>query len=225
MSSELSAEHRTPDSGARRGRPLRHEVALRTERLIAAATTLFDRHGYAKVSLDAIATEGQVAVRTIYSTFGSKAGLFERVVQSARDRFLAQVLPIDDSEATPQQKLLLFAEQFLAMATSPATVRMQRMVIAEASDNPQLARAFYAATASHVRQMLAWYFARPAVAALYRPELSALQLADHFVNCVAADHLKCRLYALGERPPLDAAAAARHGVQLFQRAAIKLIPT
>ena len=227
MSSELSAEHRVPEpeGGARRGRPPRHEVALRTERLVGIAAALFDRHGYAKVSLEAIASEGQVAVRTIYTTFGSKTGLFERVLQTARDRFLAQVLPIDDGQATPEQELLRFAEQFLTMITSPVAVRMQRMVIAEAGENPGLAGAFYAATASHVRQTLARYFARPAVAAHYRPDLSAAQLADHFVNCIAADHLKSRLYAVSEWPALDAATAARHGVQLFQRATGNFIPT
>ena len=57
------------------GRPTRTALATRRETLLATALDLFIEHGYANVSLAAIANAAHVAVRTIYVKFGGKAGL------------------------------------------------------------------------------------------------------------------------------------------------------
>jgi AcrR family transcriptional regulator len=66
-----------PVKGTRRYRsPRRDEQARRTrQRVLAAATELFAVDGYGATSLQAIADEAQVAVQTIYGTFGSKRQL------------------------------------------------------------------------------------------------------------------------------------------------------
>lgn len=62
----------------------RAEQVAETRRAIeAGAGVLFRRHGYAGTSMPAIATEAGVAVETIYRAFGSKAGLFQAVVEAA----------------------------------------------------------------------------------------------------------------------------------------------
>lgn len=54
----------------------------RTEqRIVAAATRLFLRDGYASTSLAAVAAAAGVSERTVYVRFGTKVALFQRVIQ------------------------------------------------------------------------------------------------------------------------------------------------
>ena len=59
------------------------QVAQTRRDIIATAGVLFREHGYAGVSMPAIAAEAGVAVETIYRAFGNKAGLFSAVVDAA----------------------------------------------------------------------------------------------------------------------------------------------
>ena len=64
--------------------PRRQEQAAQTRRdILAAAGTLFRERGYAGTSMPQIAAEAGVVVETVYRAFGSKAGLFREVVESA----------------------------------------------------------------------------------------------------------------------------------------------
>ena len=64
--------------------PRRQEQAAQTRRdILAAAGTLFRERGYAGTSMPLIAAEAGVVVETVYRAFGSKAGLFREVIESA----------------------------------------------------------------------------------------------------------------------------------------------
>ncbi len=64
--------------------PRRQEQAAQTRRdILAAAGSLFRERGYAGTSMPQIAVEAGVVVETIYRAFGSKAGLFREVIESA----------------------------------------------------------------------------------------------------------------------------------------------
>lgn len=64
--------------------PRRQEQAAQTRRdIIAAAGVRFREHGYAGTSMPELAAAADVAVETIYRTFGSKAGLFREVIAGA----------------------------------------------------------------------------------------------------------------------------------------------
>jgi AcrR family transcriptional regulator len=52
-----------------------------TERLIATAHRAFAEHGFAEVSLDALAAEAGVTRGALHHHFGNKAGLFEAVLR------------------------------------------------------------------------------------------------------------------------------------------------
>lgn len=72
----------------------RQQQALQTrDRIADAARMLFARDGYSATSIDAIAAEAGVAVRTVYTTFGAKreilAAICERWLEQARARELA----------------------------------------------------------------------------------------------------------------------------------------
>lgn len=59
------------------------QIARTEERIIAAATELFLADGYQSTTLEAIARHAQVGARTVYLRFGTKVGLFKRVVDTA----------------------------------------------------------------------------------------------------------------------------------------------
>ena len=56
------------------------QIAQTEERIIAAATELFLENGYVPTTLEAVAKRAEVAARTVYVRFGTKAALFKRVV-------------------------------------------------------------------------------------------------------------------------------------------------
>jgi len=76
--------------------PLRQaQVAHTEQRIIAAATELFLAHGYLATTLDAVAKRAQVAARTVYLRFGTKAALFKRVIDAAIAGDAAPVAVLD----------------------------------------------------------------------------------------------------------------------------------
>jgi AcrR family transcriptional regulator len=79
-----------PDGpGAVRERPpqppghRQRQVARTESRIITAATRLFLQDGYAATTLAAVADAAEVATRTVYVRFGSKAELLKRVLDVA----------------------------------------------------------------------------------------------------------------------------------------------
>jgi AcrR family transcriptional regulator len=73
---------RAYDSSGRRA-----AAAVRRERVLAAASTLMLRDGYAATTVAAIAAEAEVSPETIYKSFGGKTGLvwamFRRALEGA----------------------------------------------------------------------------------------------------------------------------------------------
>lgn len=64
--------------------PRRRAQAARTRSdIVEAARRLFEANGYAGTTLAAVASEADVAVETIYRTFGGKGALLEEVIRAA----------------------------------------------------------------------------------------------------------------------------------------------
>ena len=64
--------------------PRRRAQAARTRSdIVEAARRLFEANGYAGTTVAAVASEADVAVETIYRTFGGKAALLEEVIKAA----------------------------------------------------------------------------------------------------------------------------------------------
>jgi TetR/AcrR family transcriptional repressor of mexJK operon len=171
------------------GRPKACEVEARMQNLIDTAGALFLKQGYTKVSLEAIAREAHVAVRTIYVKFGGKAGLLTAVIESRRHRFFK----VSDMETdTRPFKMIVddFARHFLNLLWAPEAISMQRVVIAEAAANPELAQAFSQAAPVATREMLDRFFARPDIRAQLRDELPFAALPTFLLNCIVGDPMR-----------------------------------
>jgi AcrR family transcriptional regulator len=124
----------------------RREQAAQTRRDIeAAADKLFRERGYVGTSMPAIAAETGVVVETIYRAFGSKAGLFKAVIESALagGSKRAEAPPEERpairaviEETDPRRKLELYA------ATQPGvhgrSGPLYRVLVAAADSDPAL---------------------------------------------------------------------------------------
>lgn len=97
----------------------RREQAARTRQdIVTAAHDLFVEHGYVGATMTDIAAAAGVAVETIYRGFGSKAGLFEAVVEAAVAGGAARAMVgVEDrpairaviDETDPRKQLALYA--------------------------------------------------------------------------------------------------------------------
>jgi len=185
------------------GRPKASEVAARTAELIDVAGCLFLKHGYTGVSLETIAREARVAVRTIYVKFGGKAGLLKAVLAARRAKFFPAG-KMDLDQRPLREVIDEFAGHFYDMLCEPDAMALQRVVIAEAGSNPELAEVFYEAGPRATRDMLEQYFARPDVRAQLRPDAPLHLLGAHLIACINGDQVVRFLFP--EREPVGAEA-------------------
>lgn len=73
-----------PAAAARRncrGRPLASATAERDAYILEVAERLFLEHGFRQVSLAMIARAASIATRTIYTRFGGKRGMLDRILE------------------------------------------------------------------------------------------------------------------------------------------------
>ena len=168
------------------GRPKAADIEARIAELIETAGQLFLKKGYTGVSLETIAREARVAVRTIYVKFGGKAGLLQAVLASRRNRFFADRCLADDMR--PLRAVVDdFARDFYSLLMEPEAIAMQRVVIAESGSNPELAQAFYDGGPRLARGTLERYFARPDVRAQLRDDVPLDIVPIHLIGCISGD--------------------------------------
>jgi len=194
------------------GRPKASDAEARMHDLVETAGVMFLKDGYTKVSLEAIARQAHVAVRTIYVKFGGKAGLLTAALAQRRDRFFSSADMLADQR--PFKDIVAgFSERFLDLMASDDVVAMLRVVMAEAADNPELAGTFYEQGPRRTLDMLVAFFSRADILAQLRDGITPEQAAMHLINCVKGDQLHCLLF------PRPVVAVSRDAtlLQLHQR--------
>jgi TetR/AcrR family transcriptional repressor of mexJK operon len=177
-------------AGKAAGRPKANQVEARTQELLQTAGALFLKNGYTKTSLESIARAAHVAVRTIYVKFGGKAGLLRAVLAAKRDSFFHSQ-PMQTDTRPLKEIVDDFARNMYELLTSEEAIEMQRVVMAEAPTNPELAEAFWNGGPRLTREMLASFFARPDIQAQMRPDVPVDLLPGHLMACIHGDQL-CR---------------------------------
>lgn len=169
------------------------------EAILAAARTLFLRHGYQGTSMDEVAALAAVSKQTLYKQFTDKELLFTEIVLGTLDEaggpFLAEVdaLAATEDLATDLRTL---ARCYLTAVLRPEVLRLRRMVIGEAHRLRELAGAYYDRAPERTMAGLADCFDRLAGRGLLRaadPELAA----SHFAFLVLGRPLDRALF-LGE---------------------------
>lgn len=134
------------------GRP---KDAAKGEDIVRAATTLFMKDGYELTSMEAVAKRAGVSKLTIYSHFANKDELFKEVIRQRCDKrampqcFMAKV------DQPVEAALLEIANHFAPLVFSADSVRLHRIMQAEAARHPKVVQIFYDAGPNRVRAAFA----------------------------------------------------------------------
>ncbi len=121
------------------GRPTREQAEQRHEELLDHALELFLKKGFEVTTIAAIAAGVGMAKRSVYARYPNKAALFKAAVQRAIDEWIVPVEVLrqaesDDLEAT----LTAVARIRMANATTPAGLRLQRIINTESYRFPEI---------------------------------------------------------------------------------------
>jgi len=130
------------DSTVRQGSPAKRAAIVR------AALEVFVREGYARASVDAIASAAGVSKRTVYDYYGDKERLFLSAVEETKAEqasyfqdLLDGTLGPDVREPDLEDALTRFGRAFAGgIARSAERAAVLRLTIAEASHFPALLR-------------------------------------------------------------------------------------
>jgi TetR/AcrR family transcriptional repressor of mexJK operon len=202
------------------GRPRACDLEARNDNLIKTAGQLFLDMGYGKVSLELIARQAHVAVRTIYVKFGGKSGLFQAVLSANRDRFIT-ANQLEDDGRPFREVVGEFAEHFQDMLTTPEALEVQRMVISEARSNPEVGHSFFEAGPRQSREMLATFFARPDIRAQLRDDVPLDQLPAYLLGIVMGDPFSRFLFNPALLPREETMRRMHERLELFYRSVLK----
>ncbi len=150
-----------------------------SRRILNSATELFLRDGYANTNLEQVAAAAGVTKPTVYSHFGSKAGLLDAVTKAFAGKPLAGLLSSLEPSGHPRSDLLRFAETFLTTVFSEKALLWRRFAAAESLDHPEVGEAFFHSGPARVSQALADYLRNEQLAGrltLTAPDRAAGQL-------------------------------------------------
>jgi len=180
------------------GRPSKGNEKLSRDRLLDAALQLFLEHGYGDLSMETLARDARVSMRTIYTQFGGKSGVFGALIRRCSDQFIDGLK--DDCELF--EALETFGRQFLFRLTRPDVIRMRAILMGESARFPDLAIQFYEHGPRRTLGHLADYFSRQQQAG----RIVAIDpnfLADQYVNALRGERMQ-RLQLGLESPPDEA---------------------
>lgn len=197
------------------GRPRKGEELLSRDRLLDTAFKLFLENGYGNLSLETIAREARVSMRTLYSQFGGKAGLFGAVIRRCSDQFVTSLSEDSALEGSPEEALVAFARQFLHGITRPDAVRIRAILIGESLRFPDLATQFYEQGPQRTLLHLEKFFARQQQAG-YFVAIDPHVLADQFLSALRSERSQKLQLGLEPTPDeLEIEAWARQTTSLF----------
>jgi len=172
----------------------------RRAEILRAATTLFLERGYSGTSTDAIVERSGGSKETVYAHFGSKAGLFEAVVEQAASTTIAALQNPSLDADEPQRELRRIGIDFLTALADPDTIALMRLIVAETERVPGIRMIFVRSGPMQAEAAIAAFLDRCRAARslcipdlnLYAAAFAALVLAPVLGSLVTAEPLSER---------------------------------
>jgi len=190
---------------------------VKRKAILNAAIEVFLSQGYARTSVDTIASAAGVGKQTIYGHFGDKEKLFLAAVDEARTTNGAgdkDALITDTGD--PRADLVAAGERILRTALSPRVAALHRLTIAELPYHADLQR-FWNSTSSSSTDEIAAYLEhcdRTGVLTVPEPALAARQFAYVLISTGRVE----TLYGTLPLKPARRRAIARDSADLVVRA-------
>ena len=203
------------------GRPRKGNELLSRDRLLDTALSLFLKYGYGNLSLETIARDARVSMRTIYSQFGGKAGLFGAVIRRYSDQLITGLSEEPVLEYSPEEVLVSFAKHFLHRIMRPEVIRIRAILISESSRFPDLATQFYEQGPQRTLDHLAQFFAKRQKTGHF-VTIDPHFLADQFLSALRSERfqkLQLGIEAMPDETEIDI--WVRQAVNLFLLGSLK----
>jgi TetR/AcrR family transcriptional repressor of mexJK operon len=216
----MTTETQVPTNAKCAGRPRSSEREARLQELVHIAGQLFLKQGYRNVSLEMLARECHVAVRTIYVKFGGKAGLLRAVLVANRERFF-NTNDMEKDQRPFREIVGDFGVHFLDLVSLPEALSMTRMVIADAPGNVELGQTFFDTGPKQTREMLMRFFSRPDIRSQLRDDVALDLLPVYLLNCIAGDQYTWLIFGRLEQSRAQVLRELEQRLDLFYRSVLR----
>jgi TetR/AcrR family transcriptional repressor of mexJK operon len=196
------------------GRPSRLESAQLSDRILDVATALFLGDGFGATSIEAVARRAGISKRTFYHRFRGKEELFEAVVRRLIERWMP---PFDAAllEAPSlAETLRRSAEYMLGVALTAEALALHRIVIAEATRFPGLARILHELGAAAGIERIARHLEQRIAGGDLRP-IDPRFAAEQFILMVVTGPRRRALGLGAPLGPIELCDWIDHSVDLF----------
>jgi TetR/AcrR family transcriptional repressor of mexJK operon len=136
----------------KKGRPIDETLH---DRILDVAVRLFMLRGFRATSMDDIAREAGMSKLTLYRRFKDKSALFTAVIERKCHEFIPdEMFDIPDHE-TARESLLRIGNAFFQLLLTEDAISMERMMAAEAAENPVLTNLFYESGPKRIKSLMA----------------------------------------------------------------------
>jgi TetR/AcrR family transcriptional repressor of mexJK operon len=140
------------EAGGRQGRP---KDGAKREEIIAAAVQLFLDNGYGATTMDAVARRANVSKLTIYSHFTDKKELFRATIQAGCENVGLPTSFLNVVDLGAEEALLKISRSILGVVLKPESIRLMRVVHAEALSNSEITQIYFEVGPSRIRAAFA----------------------------------------------------------------------
>ena len=120
--------------------------------IIRAATALFMKQGFELTSMEAVAKKAGVSKLTIYSHFANKIDLFQAVIRQRCDELALPESFQALAQMPVEQGLLKLGHLVVPLIYSADSTRLQRIMLAESAQHPEIIKIFYKSGPMRVRE-------------------------------------------------------------------------
>ncbi len=196
-------------------------MPAKREAILAAATAVFLREGYARASVDTIAAKADVSKRTVYSHFADKEALFLAVVNTAHNELFGTAsVDIADLLCRPDRvdhDIRLIGRRVLDYLLEPEVAALRRLIIAEVAHHPGIGAACRHGVPHQIAQWMAGRLGELAAAGALSVD-DPVRAAHQFMSLLVANGLSESLYGTSALDETQAAAIVDDAADIFLRA-------
>lgn len=125
--------------------------------IMAAATKIFLKNGYAATSMDAIAREAPVSKATLYNHFKDKKDLFISAIQERCNVLMDTIKQSPAITQSTEESLTRIARAFIDLIFDADALIVNRLLCAESQQFPELPKLYYELAARPAVETLAAY--------------------------------------------------------------------
>ncbi|EHD20473.1 MULTISPECIES: TetR/AcrR family transcriptional regulator [Brenneria] len=123
--------------------------------ILEVATSIFLEHGFNAATTDMIQREAGISKATMYACFPNKKAMFAAAIEQQCSIMAATIQSIQTTPGNIAKTLADIGMSYLQIVLSPTGLALYRVVVAEASRFPNLARRFYLTGPKSVISMVA----------------------------------------------------------------------